>query len=686
MELADFVGLAGTVLGAFNGDGKAPKKYKVGSAEFEENHVIGPAGPIPYNIRTTANEDGIRYVAIIRIDTDLEDTTYQAYEFLADRLKKWHVLRGTKDEFATIARKGLLANGRKEDFTGGNGTLHASVQNDAEDAINLQFIDKLKKGNAWQKYFSYAAEYGKNAEAMMGATGGLAVLFGLVAGVGAGFTAGLELGASILTGIGGIVFGVVEAAAVLYVSEEIREARFYRKCQDGSRIKRYLKHIDETLVKFESVKNNLPSIIKEQGEKVERLHERLGDLEKEERPIREYAEQHEKLSRDIITTADELEALKVSEKNLKETVTGLYWLAGELADKESRKRGLVLTYTADTPEKVREFIKRLAEKPEVKQPEKIKVAGRDPIYIGDTFVLNEADAQVKPAENPKIDDYELLEQIGEGGIGKVYKAKKGEEIVTIKVPHQDAKKFFERDKETLDAIMALEHPNIARVKKVQTEGQAFEIREYVEGKSLDKTIKDARTVDESLNILRQMASGLAYAHEKGVIHGDMKPQNVLVGEQVKIADFDLSRVHDPNEIALSLTRTGVVGTFDYMAPEQRDGKLATMQTDVYSFGAVAFELLTGVSKNATRKPMNTLNPKIPADAIEIVEKCLETSPAERYQNMQEVVQVLNRPQKEKPKEQTIPLKENKSLQKIIDNQSKEALEKIIEHSKEELME
>jgi eukaryotic-like serine/threonine-protein kinase len=213
----------------------------------------------------------------------------------------------------------------------------------------------------------------------------------------------------------------------------------------------------------------------------------------------------------------------------------------------------------------------------------------------------------------KLAHYEIVEPIGKGGMGEVYLArdKKLERDVAIKVLPEE----FSRDAERLarfkreaKVLASLNHPNIAAIHGIEESGPThFLVLELVPGDTLQSRLSRGRlAVGEALTLATQVAAALAEAHDKGIVHRDLKPGNVMLTEdgQVKVLDFGLARAfaEDPPESDSSLsptltrdaTQTGVIlGTAAYMSPEQARGRELDKRSDVFSFGAVLFEMLSG---------------------------------------------------------------------------------------------
>src|SRR6266849_422898 len=199
----------------------------------------------------------------------------------------------------------------------------------------------------------------------------------------------------------------------------------------------------------------------------------------------------------------------------------------------------------------------------------------------------------------RLGPYEILALIGKGGMGEVYKARDtrlGREVA-IKVSAQQFTERFEREAR---AIAALNHPNICQIYDV---GPNYLVMEYIEGESP----KGPMPLEEALRIARQIADALEAAHEKGIVHRDLKPANIMItpAGTVKVLDFGLAAVvegsspsgGDPaNSPTLTIGRTQVgtiLGTAGYMAPEQARGKTVDKRADIWAFGVVFYEMLTG---------------------------------------------------------------------------------------------
>jgi serine/threonine protein kinase len=197
--------------------------------------------------------------------------------------------------------------------------------------------------------------------------------------------------------------------------------------------------------------------------------------------------------------------------------------------------------------------------------------------------------------------YELQDVAGSGGMSSVYRARDTvlERTVAIKILHEhysDDAEYVERFRREARALAQLNHPNIVTViDRGEYEGRQFIVFEHVEGENLKELIdrEGQLPVDQALALVHQVARGLAFAHEHGVVHRDVKPHNVLIDADgvAKVTDFGIARSVDPAD---GLTETGtLLGTSEYIAPEQASGRRVDERSDQYSLATVLYELLTG---------------------------------------------------------------------------------------------
>src|SRR6202451_2842078 len=199
----------------------------------------------------------------------------------------------------------------------------------------------------------------------------------------------------------------------------------------------------------------------------------------------------------------------------------------------------------------------------------------------------------------KLGAYEIVSSIGKGGMGEVWKARDPQlgRDVAIKVSAQQFTNRFEREAR---AIAALNHPNVCTLYHI---GPDYLVMEYIEGATLAERIKEGPIpLEEALRIARQISGSLEAAHEKGIVHRDLKPANIKIRPDgsVKVLDFGLAKAGEAREVTpdsptmMPGTQMGMIlGTAGYMSPEQARGKKADKRADIWAFGVVLAEMVTG---------------------------------------------------------------------------------------------
>jgi len=260
-----------------------------------------------------------------------------------------------------------------------------------------------------------------------------------------------------------------------------------------------------------------------------------------------------------------------------------------------------------------------------------------------------------------ISHYKILEKLGEGGMGVVYKAEdtKLKRIVALKFLPQELTRDAEakqRFVQEAQAASALDHPNICTIHEIEEtkEDQTFIAMACYEGESLkDRIARGPLDLDEALHIAVQIAQGLGKAHERGIVHRDVKPANILITPDglVKIVDFGLAKLAGQAR----LTRAGsMLGTAAYMSPEQAQGAEVDRRTDIWSLGVMLFEMLSGQLPfkgdheaallysivHECPQALSPLRSGVPAPVLSIVSKLLQKNPDMRYQTTQELVVAL----------------------------------------------
>ncbi len=267
-----------------------------------------------------------------------------------------------------------------------------------------------------------------------------------------------------------------------------------------------------------------------------------------------------------------------------------------------------------------------------------------------------------------VSHYQIVERLGAGGMGEVYKARDThlDRFVAIKVLNPDKLPDPQRKARFVQeakAASALNHPNIVHIYDIGTDaGVDFIAMEYVAGKPLDALIpRKGMRLGEALKIAAQVADALARAHEAGIVHRDVKPSNLMVDEHgvVKVVDFGLAKLtEEPKAGEDATTHTvpvkteegAIVGTVAYMSPEQAEGRMLDGRSDIFSFGAVLYEMVTGQrvfsgdSAVATLaavikdhpKPLREVAPEAPHDLEKLITRCLQKQPDRRWQAMSDL--------------------------------------------------
>jgi len=267
--------------------------------------------------------------------------------------------------------------------------------------------------------------------------------------------------------------------------------------------------------------------------------------------------------------------------------------------------------------------------------------------------------------------YEILEQLGRGGMGEVYKVRdtKLDEEMALKLLKPDIasdESMIERFRNELKLARKITHKNVCRMHDFhEEEGTPFITMEYVAGEDLKSLIKKKRKipVEEALSIARQVIVGLAEAHELGVVHRDLKPQNIMIDKKghAKIMDFGIARSVE----APGVTTTGmIIGTPDYISPEQAEGEEADQRSDIYSLGIILYEMVTGsvpfegdtalsvAIKHKTQIPSDPrkLNPEVSEDLGRLILMCMEKKRDRRYQSAEDLLSDLVKIEKGIPTE------------------------------------
>ena len=261
--------------------------------------------------------------------------------------------------------------------------------------------------------------------------------------------------------------------------------------------------------------------------------------------------------------------------------------------------------------------------------------------------------------------YNIIEKLGEGGMGVVYKAEdiKLKRLVALKFlpPHiTSSKEDLARFNQEAQAAAILNHPNICTVYAIEeSNDRQFISMEYIDGTTLSKKISDSPLkINEAISYALQMGDALQEAHSNGIVHRDIKTENIMVNSknQIKVMDFGLAKLKG----SIKITKvSSTVGTLAYMAPEQIQGIDVDARSDIFSFGVVLFEMLTGILPfngehdasimysilNEEPDSLQKYLPDASSDIIHVIDRALEKYPEDRYQSMKDIIIELRRIQR-----------------------------------------
>lgn len=273
--------------------------------------------------------------------------------------------------------------------------------------------------------------------------------------------------------------------------------------------------------------------------------------------------------------------------------------------------------------------------------------------------------------------YQIIQPIGEGGMALVYLARDlrtGHDVALkfLRPEFKENPDFLNRFRREASAASKMSHHNIVNLLDVgEDTDNPFIVIEYVNGKTLKDIIRDSKTlpVDVSVQIAIRILSALQHAHQAGIIHRDIKPQNILVNQKgyIKVADFGIARMVGTKTATVADNDKSVMGTVHYFSPEQAKGETATVSSDLYSVGVVLYEMLTGkvpfdgdtpvaiALQHVQTKPrlLRELNEKVSPSVEMVVMKSLEKNPVNRYHTALEMAQALKIALQSPEKESTL---------------------------------
>ena len=275
------------------------------------------------------------------------------------------------------------------------------------------------------------------------------------------------------------------------------------------------------------------------------------------------------------------------------------------------------------------------------------------------------------AAGTRLGPYEVLSDLGRGGMGEVYKArdlKLGREVAIKVLPHEMASdsERLRRFEQEARAASAMNHPNIVHIYEIgEHEGTPYIAMEYVEGQTLREILAGGPLPNDKLiRYATQMAEGLAKAHQAGIVHRDLKPENIIVSDDgyIKILDFGLAKLLPEGEVGAELSTLAIetapgtiLGTVGYMSPEQAKGQSADFRSDQFSFGTIVYEMATGkiaFERDSATQTLNAIiedepelvtlvNPKVAATTARVIDRCLSKDPSERYDSTWDIAKDIH---------------------------------------------
>jgi|GEM_PF-4451314 len=273
--------------------------------------------------------------------------------------------------------------------------------------------------------------------------------------------------------------------------------------------------------------------------------------------------------------------------------------------------------------------------------------------MGEVFLSRDSEDD-EADESETFGDYIIEEKLGSGGQGVVFKARKDNESVALKIA-APLSNGVDKEVAALKALK-IQHPNIVSIKEAGVcQGNPFIALELVDGKNLEQILGGFKQIQfgseeqfmplsSSINIMSQLAGAVGYAHQKGVVHGDLKPANVLVtpDNKVKITDFGLSSVKSDLRNSFSTSSREVTGSVRYMSPQRQRGEPLCPADDVYALGVIWYQILTNglpIDNNFQLNPSD-INKSLPKRVDKIYQRLIAAKPEERYQSAEALASEL----------------------------------------------
>jgi serine/threonine protein kinase/Flp pilus assembly protein TadD len=340
-------------------------------------------------------------------------------------------------------------------------------------------------------------------------------------------------------------------------------------------------------------------------------------------------------------------------------------------EREPGDRSIFLAGACSGNESLRQAVESL-----IQSHEKIGHFIDSPAFAAVAAMLTD-DCEFKPGQT--LGHYKIRSALGEGGMGRVYlaedtKLKRKVALKVLPAVHRSDEQARKRLLREAQAAAALDHANICAIYEVDEESErSYIAMQYIEGETLEaRMARERLSLDDALDIAEQVADALAEAHAHSIIHRDIKPSNIMltVRGQVKVLDFGLATTATTNlagpdeaQTKSRLTMPGIIlGTVPYMSPEQVRSEPVDARTDIFSFGAVLHEMLSGrrvfartsaaetIAAILHQEPprLSSIDPTIPEELENIADKCLAKDAAQRYQTMQQVAQGLNAARRSEP--------------------------------------
>jgi len=344
---------------------------------------------------------------------------------------------------------------------------------------------------------------------------------------------------------------------------------------------------------------------------------------------------------------DILNDQELSMTSKKREIQELYDMAALILSKIEYNRGIVIDFQRQSPEEVQDFLERIVEDTETFPSEELRVRSE----LKKDVENGKHSVRSRIVYSNNLEDYQQMEEIGEGGDFKVYRAFYQGKLVTLKVPLEPNGKQFANQTEKLEHLLLLSHPNLVPILHVSEEGQ-FIVYEFIEGKSLHQIHLEAKkgsldfNLEKILLLALDLSRGLEYIHSEGIIHRDVSPSNILIDTndgRAKLTDYGLAEFDGSVTLSKSLRSSFIMGTIPYTAPEIARGEsTGTIRSDIFSFGSVLFESLTGQKLLPGVVPNFHLSHELAPSLRLAIQTMIDSDSSRRFENMKAVTKVLSK--------------------------------------------